>query len=201
VSISDEARLEVLNDHYKDTCERIRENVGIRDRLFLFTLVVIGFHFFQISDRDQSSQAVVSLLKERAGFQITANTEVLTAILWFLLLAIVVRYFQANVYVNRQYDYLHNLETSFEKLIGHKLVSREGHAYLSNYPRFSNWMHFLYTWAFPVLLLITVTYKICFDWVGWKNIVGPFTFSLLSYAMIIVSTILYLNFLHRKKKP
>lgn len=198
MSISEDARLEVLNDHYKDTCERIRENVGIRDRLFLFVLAVIGLHFFQLSDRDKSSEALVSLLKEHAGFQITANVDVLTAVLWFLLLAIVLRYFQANVYVNRQYDYLHGLEKQFEKLLGDTLVNREGEGYLSKYPRFSNWMHFIYTWAFPVLLLVTVTYKICIDWSGWDKIIGAYTFSLISFLMITTSTVLYLIFLHKK---
>lgn len=199
MSISEDTQLEVLNDHYKDTCERIRENVGMRDRLFLFVLVVIGLHFFQVSDRDQSSQALISLLKEHAGFQITVNVDVLTAVLWFFLLSIVVRYFQANVYVNRQYDYLHGLEKQFEKLLGHALISREGAGYLSKYPRFSDWMHFIYTWAFPVLLLVTVVYKICVDWSGWERVIGAYAFSFISFLMIVVSTILYLIFLHKKR--
>lgn len=199
MSISDEAQLGVLNDHYKDTCERIRENVGLRDRLFLFVLVVIGIHFLQVTDRDQSSQALLSLLKEHAGFQIMANVHVLTAVLWFLLLSIVVRYFQANVYVNRQYDYLHGLEGQFEKLIGHAVISREGVGYLSRYPHFSDWTHFLYTWAFPLILLAIVTYKIFADWPGWESVIGPYGISLVSYFMIAISTVLYLFFLHKKK--
>lgn len=200
MNISKEKEVDILNDHYKDTCERIRENVVLRDRLFLYVLLVIGLHFFQVSDRSKTSESLVSFLKEHSGFQITANVDVLTAVLWFLLLALVVRYFQANVYVNRQYNYLHQLEDQFKELLGHHLISREGKNYLSRYPHFSNWTHFLYTWFFPFMLLATIIFKIIFDGIECGKFSLPFLVSLISCLMIIISIILYMIFLHQKEQ-
>ncbi len=199
MSFDKETIAEILNDHYKDTCERIRENVSLRDRLFLWVLAIVGIHFLQITDRTQSSDAIISFFKEQSGFQLAANADILSAILWFLLLALAVRYFQANVYVNRQYTYLHELEKKFDPLIGNALITREGRSYLDKYPAFNKWMHCLYTWAFPVLLLAVITFKIWTDWPGFDKLGASFVLSGACFLMLLISTFLYLIFLHKNK--
>jgi len=200
LAISDDAKLEALTDHYKDTFHYVREYVAIRDRLFLLVLVLLGLQFFQISSPDTSSTAIVDFFKNHLGFQISADKHSLNAILWFALLSVVVRYFQANVYINRQYKYLHVLEDKFTRLFGEKTIIREGKHYLSAYPLFSDWTNCLYTWVFPVLLLLTGGFKIYSDWPGNNDAGMAYVVSCIFYLMIVISTVLHMNFLHFGKK-
>lgn len=201
MAIGEEAKLEALADHYKDTFHYVREYVGIRDRLFLLVLVLLGLQFFQISSPDESSTAIVEFFKNTFGFQITVNKHSLNTILWFALLSVVVRYFQANVYINRQYKYLHTLEEKFTSLFGEKIIAREGKHYLSEYPLFSDWTNVLYTWVFPVLLILTGGFKTYSDWPGCEHLGMAYSLNCAFYLMIATTTVLHLNFIHFGKKP
>ncbi len=201
MAISADAKLEALTDHYKDTFHYVREYVGIRDRLFLVVLVLLGLQFFQISSPTESSTAIVEFFKSHFGFQIMINKLALNAVLWFALLSVVIRYFQANVYINRQYNYLHALEDKFTQLLGEKLITREGGHYLSEYPLFSDWTNLLYTWVFPILLILTGGFKTYSDWPGRENLGMAYFLSCIFYLMIATSTVLHMNFIHFGKKP
>ncbi len=200
MSINDESTVTILHDHYADTCQYVRKLIGVRDRLFLAVLVLLGFQFFQISDPDQSSLAIVNSLNNYIGSNISLNKDVLSTILWFALLSFVIRYFQVNVFINRQHDYLHKLEEKFTELFGEKIITREGEGYLSEYPIFSNWTHLLYTWIFPMLLILVGGFKVYSDCPGYKNIEITYLLSCLFFLMIAISTTLYMLSLHAKKK-
>lgn len=199
MSINDESTVTILHDHYVNTCQYVWKLVGIRDRLFLAVLLLLGLQFFQISDPDQSSQAIVKSLNNYIGSNISLNKDVLSTILWFALLSFVIRYFQVNIFINRQYDYLHKLEEKFTELFGEKIITREGEHYLSKYPIFSDWIHLLYTWIFPMLLVLVGGFKIYSDWPGYENIEIAYFLSFLFFLMIAISTTLYMLSLHAKK--
>jgi len=160
----------------------------------------LGLQFFQISDPDQSSQTIVESLNNYIGSNISLNKDVLSTILWFALLSFVIRYFQVNVFINRQYKYLHNLENKFTKLFGEKIITREGEYYLSEYPVFTDWIDCLYTWVFPTLLMLAGGFKVFGDWPGFENVGLAYLLSFLFVLMIAISTILYMIFLHAGKK-
>ena len=70
---------------------------------------------------------------------------------WILTLAITLRYCQATVSVERQYDYLHELEEKVSRELGDEaLYRREGRAYLDDYPLFQDWAYVCYCFLFPV---------------------------------------------------
>ncbi len=197
MTISQESKLQVLTDHHKDTFQYIREFLKIRDRLFLMVLILIGLQYFQITAPDDSSKTIISFFKDALGFEISANKDILNTILWFGLLAIIVRYFQANVYINRQYNYIKNIEGKITEIAGTELITREGQSYLDEYPAFSNWTNTLYTWIFPILIILTTTYKIISDFTSWSGFVGSYGASFVFFIMILISTILHLLFLHK----
>jgi len=139
-------------------------------------------------------------LNNYIGSNISLNKDVLSTILWFALLSFVIRYFQVNVFINRQYNYLHELEEKFTKLFGEEVITREGKHYLSEYPYFSNWVDILYTWIFPTLLMLTGGFKVFSDWPGRENVGLAYFLSFMFYMMIAISSIFYMIFLHARKK-
>jgi len=115
---------------------------------------------------------------------------------WFILLSLTIRYYQTTVLIERQYAYLHKLgEELADFFPGAIAFTREGKSYLENYPKLSDWAHTLYTWVFPVLLLIFVTAKIRIEYqrsLAW-------VISLVFCLMVWVTTYLYLFWVIRLK--
>ncbi len=198
--VSKDTKVQILSDHYKDTFSYVRQYLDIRDRMFLFILVLLALQFFQVSAPDESSKAILDFFETHIGFQITVNKDSLNAVLWFVLLSVVIRYFQANVHVNRQYNYLHKLEEKFTELFEEEVISREGSGYLNDYPLFSKWTNLVYTWVFPALLLISGGLKIVGDVPSWAEFSISHFFSCTFYFMIFLSTVLHMNFLHFGKE-
>ncbi len=198
--INNETTINTLYSHYEDTCKYVRELVHIRDRLFLIALALLGLQFFQISNPDQSAQAIAQSLSKYIGSNISLNKGVLNTFLGFALLSVILRYFQVNVFINRQYNYLHKLEEQFTELFGRNIITREGEHYLYKYPIFSDWINILYTWIFPILLILTAAYKIFSDWPGRANIEIAYLLSCLFFLMIAISTTLYLVSFHDGRK-
>lgn len=101
------------------------------------------------------------------------------------------------IQIERQYDYIHHLEELLNsKYAGSRAFTREGKAYLNEYPMFSSWVWFLYTAAFPLIVLLCITIRIQgelsrFDVLGLSLV--P---SIACYLLVGVSTILYIGKLH-----
>lgn len=106
------------------------------------------------------------------------------------------RYYQINVYIERQYNYIHSLEEDISREAGIKF-DREGGDYLSNYPKMNSFMDILYKWIFPIIYCLIICYKIINEY-----IVSKFSFLLILNTVLFIScfvlTILYLIFLHGK---
>lgn len=198
MAIDDTVKINILADHYKDTFQNIKQSVTLRDRLLFFAIILLGFQLFQITSPENSSSALVGFFQTHLGFQLSADKDSLAAILWFALLSIVTKYFQTNVYINRQYEYIHKLEEKFTLISGGKFITREGDHYLSNYPLFSNWCHILYTIVFPISLILESIFSIYEDFPGFKNIGIAYCSSIVFCAMIVASTSIYLYSIHFK---
>ena len=196
--ISEETKFQTLYDHYKDSFHNICKNIKVRNRIFLFILILLGLQFFQIFAPSETSKVIIDLLKSKAGLQISFHQYAIDAIVWFVLLSVIIRYYQVNIYIDRQYNYIHGIEDTFKKMTDEKLIFREGYAYLSNYPKFSEGIYLLYIWIFPVLILFTGALKIYNDYPGkWRL---SYIFSAIFFLAIVVFTYLYLQFHFYKKK-
>lgn len=194
--VSKDIEFQILYDHYKDSCINVREDIKARSRVFLFIVVLLMLQFLQITDPSETSKAMVGLFKNKVGLDVSVNQHAIGIIIWFALLSLVVRYYQINVYINRQYKYLHKLESRFKEISGKEMISREGGHYLLDYPAFSNGIHVLYTWVFPFLILLTGALKIYNEFPGnWQFF---YFFNSIFFLAIVVFTFLYLRFIHKK---
>lgn len=195
MAISGDKKLEILNDHYKDTFSHLLNYLKRRDRLFFYLLVVLAIMFLQVVAPDEPQLVISKWIEKNVGEGGAINTSFIRGIIWFVLLSLVLRYFQTTVFVERQYAYLHKLEQelSFLSLSG-VAFTREGKSYLKNYPKLSDWADVLYTWVFPGLLLILVTIEVVIEFPGKNQISFAWGFSFVVCLMIWVTTALYLCF-------
>jgi len=114
------------------------------------------------------------------------------SVVWFGLFALVLRYFQTVVLIERQYQYIHSIEEQISVHYNNKAFTREGITYLSNYPLFSNWAHILYTTIFPILLFFVVLVKIFGEWRQAESLSLSLFFDIATFLCIVISSLLYL---------
>ncbi|MBC8230443.1 hypothetical protein H8E77_12925 [bacterium] len=169
MALSDDKKLEILNDHYKDTFSHIRNAIKTRDRLFFYLLLVLTIMYFQMVSPSEFDNAISKFISQKLN-GVTLNITFIRGMIWFVLLSIVLRYCQTVVGIERQYSYIHKLEKELTKFYPSEVTfTREGVSYLKNYPRLSDWAHILYTWVFPVFLLATITAKIYIEFPSQKQ--------------------------------
>lgn len=195
----EDAKLQILHDHYKDTFFYIQEYIKLRDRLFLFILFVVTFMLFQLYAPVSAGEAVSHFITKKLELKSPIDITFIGSIIWFGLLSLVVRYFQTVAHIERQYKYIHQIEEQLSSEYANKVFTREGKAYLNDYPVFSSWAWILYTIVFPALLVALVIFKIN------REIWQAGSISLLvsvnsAIALFIVLSILfYLLLVHFKK--
>ena len=195
----EDAKLQLLHDHYKDTFFHIQEYLKLRDRLFLLILIVATLMLFQVYSPAKSGEAVSQFITKKLELKSPIDITFIGSIIWFALLSLVVRYFQTVVHIERQYAYIHQLEELISTEYGSKVFTREGKSYLKDYPLFSSWAWILYTIVFPALLLLVVVYKITSD-IRQATCVSFLVGVNIAIALLIVlSTVFYLLQVHFRK--
>lgn len=193
---------QTLYNHYIDTNERQKEYIQKRDKLTICLLLGVVAFAFLLAEPSSLTEVANAYLKDTVkvegdilNFQIL-NTGIIYIILWYLL-----QYYQVCLTIERQYDYINELEEKLSKT-DHK-IEREGKAYAKNYPLLKNFANILYAWGIPIGVLV---FSICrfteeckhdFDYV-WVDCIG--------FAFIAIISLLYVSdrdldwsFLNRKK--
>jgi len=194
-ALAPESKLELLLEHHRDTFTQQREYIRRRDRLFLFALVAAVAIFFRSADATGSDRLLAILIDKLAGPQAWIDRGFLAVFLAFAFFAVVTRYLQASITVERQYGYLARLEGEISELYGNDVLCRESKGYLVNYPWFSTWMHVLYTWFFPgaVVLLAFANSASEYahpDVTGWSRwgVLGLSAVTILTVVLFICSS-------------
>src|SRR4051812_3099514 len=107
----DADKLAILHDHYRDTCSVIRGHRAARDRYFYFVLAALAVALFDIATPQGFASTIADVLKSKAQLSSTPDLGYIRSLLWFLLLGFTVRYCQSALAVERQYAYVHKVET------------------------------------------------------------------------------------------
>jgi hypothetical protein len=165
---SPDKRLDILNDHYKDTFTRLREHEQARDRLFLWVIGVFALLILEIGYPAAVGGSLPKIALPGAA-EINLQALPLPALLhatWVLALVIELQYCQATVRVNRQYPYVHDLEKTISpSLGGGDLYRREGLVYLRDYPLLLNVAWIAYGFIFPAITAVAAASLAIWEWV------------------------------------
>jgi arginine exporter protein ArgO len=173
--MSDEKRAELLLDHYKDTFQAILYHWKLRNRFFVYVLIllaVIALDTYQPGVLSDLVNAYIAKTLESAGQEAPClDFAVIRSAAWFLLLSLVIQYYQRSIHVDRQYRYIGNLEEQICQVMGGDFVTREGKAYYSKTgafergeeggrPLFLRAVGPLYVYFFPLALVVLVILKV-----------------------------------------
>ena len=173
--MKDEKCAELLLDHYKDTFQHILYHWKLRNRFFVYVLIliaVIALDTYQPGALSDLVNAYIAKTLQSSGQGVPAlDFAVIRSATWFLLLSLVIQYYQRSISVDRQYRYIANLEEQICQIMGGDFVTREGKAYSSKTgvfkpeeqgkrPLFLRAVGPLYIYFFPLILTIFVGFKL-----------------------------------------
>ncbi len=193
----EEAKFNNLCSHYKDSFDLHRSSIKQRDLLFYCLLIILAIFTLQISSAETVVNIVNEYVTKISGVKIGNNLGFISTLIWLLLLGFSTRYFQVVLEIERQYEYLQALEIQLNSYYsGSKAFTREGKAYLSKYPLFSNWVWLLYTLFFPCFIVFSVIARINNDIENMLSIEFNQLVNFACYLMIGTSSILYIYRLH-----
>ena len=205
--MNDEKTVEIYYDHYKDTFTYLRTYISSRDTTFYITLGLLILVFFQSNNPSVTEKISVDLVNKNLGNNVSIDINFINSLLLFVFLSLIIKYFQLNLLIERQYIYLHSIEDELTKRLILK-ISREGKNYVDEYPFVSWVIHRVYTILFPIILIIILIRKfnaeVKFFGDDWRN--GYFIFDTIILLFILLITLAYVswtrfNDFKKSKKP
>jgi len=167
-----DVKLNILHDHYKESFLYIRDREKQRDRLFLLVIALIGILFLEIQYAEIFPNIFKNINLELFNLDLsTIPIFVFLSITWTYLFILVLKYCQISIGIERQYEYLHIIEKKISNIFNDKeIYSREGRAYLKNYPIFSEFAWIIYVLILPIIVILSTALLLYFEW-NMKNTV------------------------------
>ncbi len=180
---------ELLYDHYKDTCDIMRQEVSKRWRLTLAIIALMLLLSLLIVDESEGMGLITGYLKNQYGDDIIIKFKYINTSLIYTYLIIVMAYYQMNIRIERLYGYIQGIEEKLNKQEDFG-VNREGAEYLRCYPFMLTVVDRIYKWFFPVLISFVAIYKIAVEEVS-----GIFWMDFIAVCLIVVLSLLYVSYI------
>ena len=191
--MSTEKILEIYYDHYKDTFTYLRGYLSSRDKIFYITLGLLVLVFFQTNNPDVTKDISINIIKKNADDNVSIDINFINSLLLFIFLSLIIKYFQLNLLIERQYKYLHSLEDKLTTTLGVK-ITREGKSYVDGRPFVLNVIRRIYETLFPVLLLLVLIKKFSAELILFEGNLKSwyFIFDTCILAFILIITVMYI---------
>ena len=158
MSIED-TQLEVLSSHYSETFSLLKQSVEKRDRLFVYILAVVLALLLYMRAPSAIGDWLNSFVSRQAGQGVSATSQgfiddsFIGIILGIGLLSLSHTYFQTVLHIERQYNYVYQLEKQLSHYFEEKAFIREGKHYRDHKRKFSLWTKVIFWYLFPLLFL------------------------------------------------
>lgn len=156
--------LEILYDHYKETCELSREAQNRRNKSFIGLCVLEALSFLVLIRPMDVLELFKSELKSKLDVTLNFGSNILQSLIWVSITYVMIRYVQDMLYIERQYTYMDTLEKEISEKGSVGVFNREGLHYRENYPMVLNLIDLFYKMLSPVLFLTINTIKIASEW-------------------------------------
>ncbi len=192
-SVSEESKLQILNDHYKDSFAQLIIYKKSRDRLLIAVFGTAGIQLFQLFSPKDADSTIGAVIAKQLGVQSPPDMLLITTLIWIILVALVFKYFLAVVNVELHYDYIHQLEDSLNNTFGSHLFTREGKFYRGKSSMLSGMVWWIYNLILPIILGAAVISKIVSDWRSQYQISILLVINTIAAALICVGIVLFLH--------
>jgi len=195
-------KLELTYDHYKETVARNNEAQTKRNKLFVILCIFNIASFIMLLFPAQLIDGVIAFVESQYEISVEVSASFFHSIAWIAVTYTLVRYFQTMIYIERQYKYIHLLEHEIGSQLQCTYFNRESKSYLDSYPKALDLVHLFYTWLIPLLIIAISLLRIILEFPDristWTLL--HFTFNALCFLFCLGFTILYLAFMHPRKK-
>jgi len=128
---------------------------------------------------------------------IVLGSTILQTLLWVLVAYTLIRYVQHNTYIERQYAYIEELESSISKSLEGAKFDRESKNYLNEYPIVLDVIDIFYKWFAPILFITINISRIVIEWKERGISLATICDSAICSLIIIVS-LFYILAIHPK---
>lgn len=108
-------KTELLYDHYKETVKASTEMQAKRNTLFVYVCIFELLNFLMLLFPQVINSALSTFLLETYRVSVSELLGLLPTGIWLITTYVLVRYFQATIYVERQYSYIEVIETEIAK--------------------------------------------------------------------------------------
>ena len=189
---------EKLSEHYQDTYGYHINTLNSRNRLFFALLILTGLFTVDITSPDLAQDMISQAITKGTGIHLSGSSAAITSILWLAVTGLSIRYFQLAVQIERQYPYLHSLESELNAHYpkGSIAFTREGETYLNAYPLFQKWLHAVYTKLFPFLLFLITLTNFLSD-IGVRNWSQNDLLNAACFLVLLTTILLYVLYLRK----
>jgi hypothetical protein len=196
MELSKDTKLQVLLDHHKDTFSYVRRYIKYRERLLFIVLIISAVMFLDFTNNGALGSIISAFIYKQIDKNIPISLFYIKSLIWIALFSTVIKYFQINILIERQYKYLKKIEADMSYFMGCS-VKRESEDYLNQYPWFCDFVHFIYTCLFPMILIIFVIMEAYHEYkmVNYSNCYKLIDGTIA--IMIILSVLLYLGYMHK----
>lgn len=126
--------LNVLYDHYKETCSLGKEAQKRRNKNFVILCVLEALSFLLLVRPERVFELILKGINKNIEASLQLSNTIMQTLIWLLLAYVMIRYIQDVLYIERQYIYLDKLEKEISNLTVTGVFSREGDSYQRNYP-------------------------------------------------------------------
>lgn len=191
-------RVDLLYDHYKETMNLSLDAQKKRGMLFISLCIFELLNSLMPIFSNEIALGISDYIYSQFKMAFNISVSLVQSVFWIIIVYILVRYFQTNIYIERQYGYIAILEEKISKEIDESCFYRESKNYLDKYPKVLDVIAFFYTWCIPALIVVVNVYIIIFQ---WKNKLDIYymLFDSICCLFSMILTVLYLCMMHPRK--
>jgi len=146
--------IDIYYDHYKDTFERISQEKAIRDKYFIYMLLLSILILLSVYLPNVIGTLVSGLLKEKTGSSKSIDYNWIKSIIIFAFIWVSFAYFRSCLNIERLYKYIHKVESELTKRMGSLEITRESTNYLYSYPIVLSFIYRIYNFLIPLSVIV-----------------------------------------------
>lgn len=157
-SEGENAKMQCLMAHYKDSFDHIRAYSNDRNRIFILLLLMVAL--MQFVSPGEAPEILSGILNKTLGASPTVTPLSVGILLWTATLFILTRYLQIAMTIDLQYSYLHSLEEQLSEAVKPFPFDRERRGYEKGFDGIRKVFFIFYRGVFPIVYTILLTSRL-----------------------------------------
>lgn len=151
----------ILYDHYKDTCNIVRNKEKARNKIFIICASLVAILLI-ITIESDTKNLIVEYIQYLLKSKTPINIPTIESLILIVFVYTTLVYYNACFFIEREYKYIHKLEIDLQRQLKYD-ISREVSLFTTKFSIVSNIIYYLYTHLFPLIGAALILYKSTVD--------------------------------------